>query len=315
MSEHEAKIQEILAAFQPEDGIYKRQAVDEAVALKEEITPYLLEILKDTMADPNKYIEGVDISHIYAFILLGYFKEPRAHQVMVDLFSLPEALIDRLFGDMITEDLGIMLFRTYNGSVDDLKRLIVNKDAYEYCRGAALDALTYAVVEGMVSREETLDFLSTLFTGDEDNNPDSGFWTFVADSIRDLYPEELMPLIEQAFERDMIDLMFFGPEIFTETLQQSRERTLQKTREELQRRSPVDIHRYISWWAMFEQETPPLSQRGTQTGRLPASSAAAMPRRQESAPAVPRPPSKQEKAKKKQKRKMAQASKKKNRRR
>ena len=43
--------------------------------------------------------------HIYAFILLGYFKETKAYKPIVDLFSLPKGLIDPLYGDIITEDL------------------------------------------------------------------------------------------------------------------------------------------------------------------------------------------------------------------
>lgn len=108
-----------------------------------------------------------------------------------------------------------MLFRTCHGEVDDLKRLILNKDAYQYCRGAALDALTYAVAEGMISREETLTFLGSLFTGAEDDDSESEFWSFVAYSILNLYPEELMSTIKQAFEAELIDPFFIGFEEFT----------------------------------------------------------------------------------------------------
>jgi len=49
MNEHDDKIKEILAAFDASDRTYKRQAVDEAIALKEEITPHLIGILEDVL--------------------------------------------------------------------------------------------------------------------------------------------------------------------------------------------------------------------------------------------------------------------------
>jgi hypothetical protein len=42
----EIRISDILESFKILDGIYKRQQIDAAIELKEEITPYLIEILK-----------------------------------------------------------------------------------------------------------------------------------------------------------------------------------------------------------------------------------------------------------------------------
>lgn len=292
------KIKTILEKFEPYDKIYKREAVDEAIALKDDITPHLIEILEDVLANPDDYVDSPVETHIYAFMLLGYFKEPKAHESLIKLFSLPEDYIDPLFGDLITEDLPMVLFNTCGGSVDQIKSLIVNKESYEYCRGSALSALTYAVAEGMVSREETLDFLGTLFTGEEDDNPDSGFWTFVVDAISDLYPEELMPTIEQAFQNEMVDEMFFGLDEIKSILDQGKEQTLEKLRDKMKMNSLDDIHKSMAWWAMFDYQ----SERSAQIAMSAQK------------PAKPKTV-KQIKAKKKKKRKQAKVSKKKNRRR
>lgn len=299
MTENENKIKEILAAFQIVDRIYKRQAVEEAIALKKEITPHLISMLEDVLARPEWYVEQADMSYIYAFMLLGYFKEPRAHRLMVDLFSLPEKVIDPLFGDLITEDLPMMLFRTSQGQVDDIKRLILNKAAYDYARSSAMVALSYAVIEEVISREEALEFLGSLFTGTEADKPDSEFWTFVASTIYHLYPEELMPVIEKAFANNMIETFFIGPEEYERALKKGKDRTLQELRDDFQRRTPHDLHKHMAWWAMFDQEEK-------SPARIPFSTLQS-----------PSPPAKKvqsAQAKKKKKRKMAKASKKKNRR-
>jgi Protein of unknown function (DUF1186) len=61
-----------------------------------------------------------------------------------------------LFGDSITGDLPIVLLRTCGGQVARIKELILNKEAYEYSRGSAQQALSYAAMEGYISREEGL---------------------------------------------------------------------------------------------------------------------------------------------------------------
>ncbi len=65
--EKEQRIQEILEAFKNFDGKYKRKEIDDAIQLKEEITPYLIEILEGVLADPEEYTEKEDFpyDHIY----------------------------------------------------------------------------------------------------------------------------------------------------------------------------------------------------------------------------------------------------------
>jgi hypothetical protein len=107
----EDRISDILESFKILDGIYKRQQIDAAIELKEEITPYLIKILKKVLNNPVEYIENEDnYDHIYAL-----------------LFSLPDEVPDNLFGDTVTEDLAIILYRTCGGSLELIKSLALNK--------------------------------------------------------------------------------------------------------------------------------------------------------------------------------------------
>ena len=82
------RISEILEAFKNFDGSYKREQVDAALELKEEITPALIEILENALADPETYINDLERFDLtYALMLLGHFRESKAHEVIVDLFS------------------------------------------------------------------------------------------------------------------------------------------------------------------------------------------------------------------------------------
>ena len=63
----EDRISDILESFKILDGIYKRQQIDAAIELKEEITPYLIKILGKVLNNPIDYIENEDnYDHIYA---------------------------------------------------------------------------------------------------------------------------------------------------------------------------------------------------------------------------------------------------------
>ena len=66
-------LNEILEAFKIFDGNYKREKVDAAIELKEAITPHLIEILENVLADPDPYIKNENLyDHIYAWMLLGH---------------------------------------------------------------------------------------------------------------------------------------------------------------------------------------------------------------------------------------------------
>lgn len=166
----EYTIPEILESFRIVDGVYKREQIDAAVNFKEEITPHLIKILETVLADPEKYASDENLNdNMYAVMLLGHFKERASHKVIVDLFSLPDDLADKIFGDITTSNLPVILLNTCGGSIELIKSLILNKEADDFCRISACEALAYAVVEGYVSREDVVTFLTNMvfmsFTG------------------------------------------------------------------------------------------------------------------------------------------------------
>jgi hypothetical protein len=248
------EINDILQAFEIYDKEYKRNAIDAAIARREEIIPDLIGVLENVLKNPEHYADRDChyFAHIYAFMLLGYFKEVRAHDVIVDLASLPDDLPSDLLGDSVTGDLPIVLLRTCGGRIDRIKELILNKDAHEYCRGSALQALSYAVIGGYATREEALSFYQGLFSGDEASAP-SCFHDVLAICIYDLYPEELMETIKKAYEEGLIHPGYVGYGEFTEVLKTGKEKCLEKLRIQVEKKQISDIHEYMAWWACFKQ--------------------------------------------------------------
>jgi hypothetical protein len=248
----EFTITEILESFKIYDGVYKRDQIDACIKLKNEIIPHLIEILKNVLAEPEKYAEDENLyDHIYAVMLLGHFKESRAHKVIIDLFSLPA---NQIFGDIATSDLPVILLNTCGGSVELIKSMILNKEAYDYCRVSACGALAYAVVEGYVSRESVIEFFGALFTGKEADKI-SDFWGLLAVIVCDLYPEEVLEVIKQAYADELIIPGIIQYSYFEKALDLGKEKCLERIKIDLKRNSLDDIHASMSWWACFNEKS------------------------------------------------------------
>jgi hypothetical protein len=247
------KISEVLNGFKISDGIYKRELIDSAIDLKDEISPYMIKILESVLSDPEKYIENKKlIDHVYSIMLLGHFRESKAHNVIVDLFSLPDDMSYKLYGDLLSGDLPTILVRTCDRHIDLIKSMVLNKNIYGFSRIAAANAMAYAVVDGIVTRGEVLSFFETLFTGNEaDEMPD--FWSILATCVYYLYPEEIMDTIKKAYDDGLIFSGAIGYGEFEEMLEAGEVKCLERLKNNYKRQSLDDIHDSMSGWACFKQ--------------------------------------------------------------
>ncbi|HHE65654.1 MAG TPA: DUF1186 domain-containing protein [Bacteroidetes bacterium] len=255
-------IEKILHELNEYDGIYKREAVDAAIVRKDEIIPHLIKILDNILENPEKYVEDKNfMGHMYAVKLLEYFKVTEAHKVIVDVFSMPNRIPSDLFGDSVTEDLPMILFRTCGGNVEDIKSLITNREAYDYCRASACTALNFAVIEGMASREEVLEFYASLLTEDAADEY-SDFWGWLVHAMCKLYPEKHLMTIKRAFDNDLIQdagfLAIITYEEVEDYIDKGLEACLEGIRETFNRFSPDEdnFHSEMEWWAAFGDTNP-----------------------------------------------------------
>ena len=232
---------------------YPRDVLDLALERETELTPYLLRILEDVLADPEPHAESRwSYGPMFAMQLLAYFENYDAHETIVKTMSLPREVLDPIYGDMITEDFSRILYQTCGGDYDKIKELVLNKAADEYARGSAMKALVLGVQFGDLPRREAMDFFSGLFSGSESEDS-SYFWDGAAMCVHDLYPEELMEVITDAYERELIWPGYIGLESFDEAILQEKNAFLEKKRHYLEMRFQDDFHGYMSWWACFDE--------------------------------------------------------------
>ena len=255
-----ADIQALLARFDYTDGVYLRDEMDIAVAQREAITPHLIALLDDLADNPLRYtLEGRN-GHVYAVSLLSHFRETAAHQAIIRAFTVDREQSEELWGDMITETLPTLLHRTCGGSLDRIRALVVDREVDPFVRGAAIEALTFAVAEGVADRDETVAFVQGLFTGEE-AEADSFFWSNLVATLCDLHPGDSMELIRRAYADNLVQQDYIAPEDVERSLAMDRAEAMDALRERTRRRMPADLHRYISWFAEFQpkEDRPPAS--------------------------------------------------------
>jgi uncharacterized protein DUF1186/SEC-C motif-containing protein len=200
---------ELLEQFEVLTGKFPREAVEAAFATegvqREELTLELLRVLAETLDDAEELASDGDyMAHFYAMYLLAQFRETRAYPLVIRIALLPSDLLEELCGDFATETLGRVLASVCRGELAGIKSLIENPEADEWARGAGIGSLVTLVVEGEKSREEVLDYFGSLFRGGLERQP-SAVWMELVAGACDLWPQELMPEIEQAIAAGLIE--------------------------------------------------------------------------------------------------------------
>lgn len=245
------EIERLLTRFDTITDTYLREEVNEALARREEITPHLLAIVDEVADNPVRCALEQRNSHVYAAALLAHFHEPAAHAPLIRAFSIPQEELDFLWGDMVTESLPILLHQTSDGSVERIKQLINNREIDQYVRVSAAEALTFAVADGALPREEAVAYVQSLFSGQE-AEPGSSFWGLLAGLLCDLHPADSMDVIKRAYNDDLIDSRI----ITLEDVERAESRTMTETMEVLRRwkesRTPEDVHGYLAWFGAFQ---------------------------------------------------------------
>lgn len=251
MSDFDVKA--LLYAFDQMGDTYLREEVEEALQHREELTPHLIKIIESVADNPLLYSLEQRNAHVYAATLLSEFGEPAAHLPFIRAFSIPEEQLVDIWGDMTTETLPTLLYRTSDGSLDTIKDLVVHRGVDQFVRCAAMEALSYVVAFQPFHRDEVVRFLQGLFTGNEAER-DSYYWGNLAATLCDLHPGESMDILRRAFEEGLIHPTFISQENIDQANAKTLEEAMERLRSWVTSRMPADVHAYISWFTEFHQD-------------------------------------------------------------
>jgi hypothetical protein len=246
------KLEAILQALEHNTGVFPRQALEAAIAQREAITPFLLDVLDRAAQDIEWLVDDESyMLHIYAMYLLAQFREVRAYPLVVAFFSIPGEITLDLTGDFVTESLGSVLASVSGGDMSLMMTLAENSQANEYVRNAAMRAMVCLVAQGIQPREKVMAYFQTLFRGGLEREY-SYAWAGLVNCCAGLYPEEVMEDIRQAFANDLVDEMDIDLDWVERALARGKEAVLADLRKGRRYQLVNDTIKEMEWWACFK---------------------------------------------------------------
>lgn len=248
------QVEEIVAQLEINTRAFPRLALEAAIEQREAITSILISTLNKLTDNLEQLLEKENyILHIHALYLLGQFREPLAYPVIVKFFSVPGETALDVTGDIVTEDLGRIFASVSGGDIEPIKQIIEDSKINEYIRGAALEALLVLVAQGVISREEVIQYYAKLYSAFTQEEEDY-LWTELVSSSAQLSAIELKEEIEQVFKQDLIDPFFLDEEDVNDDLQRGTEAALNKLRENPRYSFIENVISEMENWSCFQPE-------------------------------------------------------------
>lgn len=250
------RIETVLEALEYYTGRFPRQALEAAIARREEITPHLLKIVEEAASSIDRLVTDESyMGHIYAFYLLAQFREQRAYPLIVDFFSIPGKLVMDANGYFVTESLGRVLASVSGGDLGPMRSLVEDPQVNEYVRSAALGGMLCLFVEGVTSREELIAYFRQLFRGGLERRR-SLIWGSLVIGSMDVCAEELLPDIHQAYALDLVEEIHVDLPWVEKVMAQGREATVAQLRADRHYQFVRDTIGEMEWWACFKPPAP-----------------------------------------------------------
>jgi hypothetical protein len=246
-------VETLFSQLEFNSGELPEDALVDAMDQQASILPLFLEELRCAAADPVALLNKGEsyIRHIYAMYFLAQFRAVAAYPLLVDFVATPGEIVMDLTGNVVTEDLGRMLASLCHGNTEPIKRLIENPEVNEWVRSAALDALLVLFVEGQLDRDAIIEYLGELFLLKVERKPNY-LWSAMVSAACDLYPEELVKEIRQAYDRGLVDPVDVSYSEVEEILKAGKERALEDTLK-YQKGMIGNVIEEMGWWACFRE--------------------------------------------------------------
>lgn len=241
----------IFKGFERCEGTYPVEAVQYALAHKEEAIPELLEILEYTLQNAETLVKDDQyIVHFPAIYLLAFFRERSAYGNMIRLGRLPDSLIYTLMGDSITDDYGRILGSVCDGNLEPIKDMIEDPSQDQYIRTEGLQALLVLLNTGMLSREQLVAYFKELFNGKLEAD-DSYVWEYLPYCCALIQPEDFMDEVLQAVTDGRVTSLLFDKDHFESHLAMTVDEALEELGEDdsLQMISEQDVLMLEEWVA------------------------------------------------------------------
>lgn len=239
-----------LSSAQPEK---RESALRLVLARREEAVPELLKILERVLAMPlGAPVTLDDWTWFLAAYLLAQFREKKAFPLLVKQFSLPPWHVERLFKDVLLEDLPRLLASLWGGDASPLRDLTENKEIHESVRASALWGYTILAAVKAVPKGELTDYYAELFQGKLERLP-SQVWTTLVAGCAALHAVDLRKDVLTAYHEELTDASVFPLQEVEREWSMEPEESLKRLCED-SGGLIVDVWEEMKYWPGIEEE-------------------------------------------------------------
>jgi len=183
---------------------------------RDEMLPHFLAAISDYLIAPtDDEVTGQRL--FYIFHLLGEWREKSAYRPLASLLRGPSDKIDLLLDWALENTVHRVMASVFDGDPQPLFDIALDRSASEYVRSPAFEALAIAVLYQGLDRDVVRRFFTDSFTALQ-LDAGSYVWYGWQRAIAVLGMSDLTPLVETAFERQFIDLIYAELSDFVEDL-------------------------------------------------------------------------------------------------
>lgn len=194
--------EQIFTALAVPEG-FPREAMVEAGLHQEEMIPVFLDLIhRLRRAGPGTAAEDDLAVFLFAFFLLGEWRDARAYRPLAALLRHDSAFLDALLGDALTESTARVIAGVFDGDLMPLLEVLEDASADVFVRCQMIDALVMIARSHPDKVAEIHTYLKALFSSDVEKPGE--LWESWAFAVADLGLTHLEPLVVQAYENEWI---------------------------------------------------------------------------------------------------------------
>jgi|GEM_PF-522549 len=218
---------------------------------KQDLLEPLLRAVERGLSDPSGTPPGESMLFSYATYLLAKWREARAYPLLVRWMSLPGESAFDIGGDTVTQAGSRLLAGVCNGDLEPIKQLILNREANEFCRSAAIEALGLLVAWKELPHPAVSDYFLWLARDGLERVP-SFAWDGLANCCADIEAIEVFPELRRAYDEGLASPSVMGLEELDEVEEGPRGQCLAQFRKW---HPPIgDVARETTWWQCFDDD-------------------------------------------------------------
>lgn len=151
----------------------------------------------------------------HAIFLLAELNAESSLPKILEILSYDEEFLDLYFGDFLTENIWIVLYRLGENQVHLLEQFLYEKEVYTFSKSAISNALTQIVAHYPERKNEIQTLYQKFFdvmivTEPKDKTIDPTFLGLAIGDTAEIFFEDLLPQIEKLYANGLVDEMIEG---------------------------------------------------------------------------------------------------------